>query len=58
MRSIREKIKDEILEAEKNKEIAEDARYQYVEELDKEIGNWNKTLMEMAEAKEKEIMTV
>ena len=58
MRSIREKVKDTILTAEKNKEIAEDARYQFVEELDKEIGNWNKQLIEIAQKKEKEIMTV
>ena len=58
MRSIREKVKDAILEGEKKKEIAEDARYAFVEELDKEIGEWNKKLIEIAQAKEKEIMTV
>lgn len=58
MRSIREKIKESILIAEKNKEITEDERYDFVEELDKAIGEWNKKLIEIAQAKEKEIMTI
>jgi ribosome recycling factor len=58
MRSVREKIKDAILAGEKNKEIAEDDRYKFVDELDKEIGEWNKQLIEIAQKKEKEIMTV
>ena len=58
VRSIREKAKEEVIAAEKNKEIPEDDRYAYVEELDAKIGELNKELQAIAEAKEKEIMTV
>lgn len=58
VRSVREKVKEEILAGEKAKEITEDDRYQFVEELDKKVGEMNKELQAMAEGKEKEIMTV
>lgn len=58
VRSIREKVKEEIIQAEKDKDITEDDRYAYVEDLDKKVGELNKNLQEIAEAKEKEIMTV
>lgn len=58
IRNIREKIKEEIVAAEKNKDLTEDDRYNFVEELDKEIENWNKKLNEIAENKEAEIMKI
>lgn len=58
VRSIREKIKEEIVEAEKKKELTEDDKFDFLKQLDDEIEEWNKKLNEMAQNKEKEIMTV
>ncbi len=58
LRSIRENIREEIISAEKNKELTEDDKFDYLKELDKEIEGWNKTVQDIAEAKDKEIMTV
>jgi len=58
IRNIREDIKEAIVEAERKNELTEDDKYNYVEELDKAIEDWNSKLNELAEAKEKEIMTV
>jgi ribosome recycling factor len=57
-RSIREKVKEEILSAQKNGDITEDDRYAYAEELDKKVSEINKQLESMVQVKEKEIMTV
>ncbi|MBI5076926.1 ribosome recycling factor [Candidatus Falkowbacteria bacterium] len=58
VRSVREKVKEEIMNAFRGSEITEDDKYQFVEELDKKVGEWNKELQNMAEQKEKEIMSV
>ncbi len=58
VRGVREKIKEEIVSAEKEKVITEDDRYDFVEELDKKVSELNKLFQEMADKKEKEIMTV
>lgn len=58
IRNIRDELKGEILEAEKNNEITEDDRYRLLEQMDKEIGGWNDKIKETGEAKEKEIMTI
>jgi ribosome recycling factor len=58
IRAIREKIKEEIVNAEKNKEITEDDKYAFVKELDEKTAELTKELQSMTEAKEKEIMTV
>lgn len=58
MRSIREDIREEIITAEKNKSLTEDDKFSYLKQLDEEIDKWNKKLIELAEAKEKEIMTI
>ncbi|PIR93641.1 ribosome recycling factor [Candidatus Falkowbacteria bacterium CG10_big_fil_rev_8_21_14_0_10_39_11] len=58
VRSIREKIKEEIVKAEKNKELTEDDKFDFLKELDREIEVWNKKLDDFGDAKEKEIMTV
>jgi len=58
VRSVREKIKEEINKAEKNSEISEDGRYDFVAELDKTVGEINKVLQEAADKKEQEILTV
>jgi ribosome recycling factor len=58
VRSIRDKVKEEILAAEKANELTEDDRYQYLEELDKQVTEWNKSIDALVDAKENEIMTV
>jgi len=58
VRSVREDIKESIITAERNKEIPEDDRYAYIEELDKKVVEMNKQLQTIAEKKENEVMTV
>ncbi|MFA6918740.1 MAG: ribosome recycling factor [Patescibacteria group bacterium] len=58
IRMLRDKIKEEILEAEKNKEFGEDERYSLMENLDKKTGELNDQIKEIASQKEVEIMTI
>jgi ribosome recycling factor len=58
IRNVRDGIKEEILEAEKNKEFGEDEKFNLMEELDKNTGEHNDKVKEIGEQKEKEIMTV
>lgn len=58
IRSIREKTKEAIVAAEKNKELTEDDKFDFLKELDKEVETWNKRIDDIGEAKEKEILTV
>lgn len=58
LRLIRDKIKDEILEAEKNKEFGEDEKFGLLESLDKEISKYNEEIKNLTVKKEEEIMTI
>ncbi|MFC1598980.1 ribosome recycling factor [Patescibacteria group bacterium] len=58
IRQTRDKIKEEILSAEKNKDITEDDRYKYLADLDNYTGEESKEIDKMAQEKEQEIMTV
>lgn len=58
VRVLRDKIKEQIMEAEKNKEFGEDEKFNLMEELDKKIGGYNEKIKELADEKETEIMTV
>jgi len=58
LRNIRDEVKDEILQAEKNKEFGEDEKFNLMETLDKEISKYNDQVKNLTEDKEKEIMTV
>ncbi len=58
VRMIRDKVKEEILEAEKNKEFGEDEKYSLIEDLDKKVSEINEEIKEVATVKEKEIMTI
>lgn len=58
VRSVREKVKEEIVRAEKDGNITEDDRYDYVDELDKRVGELNKQFQELSDKKEQEILTV
>jgi len=58
VRVLRDKIKEEILEAEKNKDFGEDEKYSLMEDLDKKASGFNDKIKEISEAKESEIMTI
>jgi len=58
LRQIRDKVKEAILSAEKNKEITQDDKYQFVADLDNFTSDYNRKIEEMSKAKEEEIMTV
>jgi len=58
IRLIRDKVKEAIIEAEKQKEFGEDEKFRLLEELDKRVANFNSLIKELADKKEQEIMTV
>lgn len=58
IRAVREKVKDQVIKAEEGGEIREDERFRLQDELDKKVGELNKEVEAIAEAKEKEIMSV
>ena len=58
MRNIREEHLKEIKKDEEAGKISEDERFRLQEKLQQQIGEYNKKIKELAEAKEKEIMTV
>lgn len=58
VRRIREEIKDDIEQAEENKEISEDDKFRFIKELDEETNKTNNNLKEIRDKKEKEIMTI
>lgn len=58
IRQLRDKIKDEILRAEENNEIAEDQRFKEQDNLDKKCSDFNDNIKRIAGEKEKEIMEI
>ncbi|MBT4723259.1 ribosome recycling factor, partial [Candidatus Falkowbacteria bacterium] len=58
VRAVREKVKEEITEAQKNKDLTEDDKFDFVKELDEKTQELTKQLQEMGDGKEKEIMSV
>lgn len=58
IRQIREDIKTDIEEAEKNKDITEDDKFRFLKELDEEIQGKNDEIKEIRDKKEEEIMKV
>lgn len=58
LRQLRDQIREAITEEEKNNELSEDQRFQMQDRLDKIVKDLNETLKQMAEEKEKEVMTI
>lgn len=58
VRRIRDEIKDDIEQAEENKEISEDDKFRFIKELDEETNKTNNNLKDIRDKKEKEIMTI
>lgn len=58
LRLIRDKVKEEVIVAEKNKDFGEDEKFGLLEALDKVVAKHNEEIKELSEKKEAEIMTV
>ena len=58
VRNVREQTKVDIVATEKNKDIAEDAKYKLLEQLDKTAAGFNEQIRRIGEEKEREIMTI
>lgn len=58
VRGVRETAKADIVQAEKDKAIAEDDKYRALEQLDKQTAGWNEKIKNIGVEKEKEIMTL
>lgn len=58
VRNVREKIRADIVKAEKDKEITEDEKYKLLEQVDKTAAGFNDQIKKMGTEKEEEIMTI
>ncbi len=58
IRQVRDEIKGDIEGVEKAKEIGEDEKFTFIEELDKEVSRLNDEIKEIRDKKEADIMTV
>ncbi len=58
LRGVRENVREEILEKEKNKDMSEDEKFKLLDELEKLTKEFNEEISSMGEKKEDEIMTV
>ncbi len=58
IRKTRDSIKDDIEDAEKNKEISEDDKFRFISELDEEVKGRNEEVKGVRDKKEEEIMTI
>jgi len=56
LRGLRDKIKEEIIKQERNKEISEDEKYNLIKELDEMTKEYTEKISEMGKKKEEEIM--
>ena len=58
LRQIREKVREEIINEEKNKTISEDEKFQALRDLDNLTKEYNDKVKDLGDKKEKEIMTI
>jgi ribosome recycling factor len=58
LRHVRDEAREHVLKAEKNKEIAEDARYKFQDKLDEMTREYQNTIQTMKEKKVVEVMRV
>lgn len=58
LRNIRDSIREEIIKAERSKEITEDEKYRFFEDLDKLTNEYQEEIKLIGERKEKEINTI
>ncbi len=58
IRQVRDEVKEEIEKAEKNKEVGEDDKFKFMEELDKESSRLNTELKAIRDKKEEDVMMI
>lgn len=58
IRTLRDKIREEIVTAERNKEITEDDKYNLQKKLDELTKDYNEKIKEIGRKKQEEIMTI
>ena len=58
IRNLREKIKENVIQDEKDKVISEDDKFKRLEELDALVKSYNEKIREMGSKKEEEIMKI
>ena len=58
LRGLREELRTEIIEAERDGKISEDGRFRAQDELDKLVNSYSEQLEKISEDKEKDIMTI
>lgn len=58
IRNIRDKIKEELISRFREKEITEDEKFKFIEELDRVTHQYNEQISEVGEKKEEEIMKI
>jgi ribosome recycling factor len=58
LRQTRDEVKADIEAAEENKEINEDDRFRFIEDLDKETKRLNDEIKAIRDKKEEDIMTI
>ncbi|KKR21157.1 MAG: Ribosome recycling factor [Parcubacteria group bacterium GW2011_GWE2_39_37] len=58
VRKVRDEIKSAIEQAETDKEISEDEKYQFIRELEEEVAKKNEEIKKLKEKKEEDIMTI
>lgn len=58
LRKIREEVRDAIENSEKNKQITEDEKFKYQDELEKMVKDFNDKIRIIGEDKEKEVTTI
>lgn len=58
IRKVREDIRDQVDEQEKQKELSEDEKYKLQEDLERMVKDYNEKIKQLGDEKEKEILTV
>lgn len=58
LRSVRDSIREGIIKAEREKEIGEDDKYRFFENLDNLTNDYQEKIKEIGQIKEKEILTI
>jgi len=56
LRTLRDKVKEEIILSEKNKEISEDEKFALIEDLNEMVRKYSDEINELGKKKEKEVM--
>lgn len=58
IRQVRDKVREKIMDMEKNNELTQDDKYKYLADLDNLTTDYNKQIKDIGDKKEEEIMTI